>query len=108
MLRLPSALAAGIIVLLTGMLARELGGSRRAQIIAAACAAVAVIVLFTGHLLSASTFDLLAWTAVTWLCVRAVRTRDDRLWIAAGAVLGVGLLKCARRNGHRPAGAADR
>ena len=31
--------------------------------------------LFTGHLLSTSTFDLLVWTAVTWLAVRAVRTR---------------------------------
>ena len=51
-----------------------------------------MIVLFTGHLLSTSTFDLLAWTAVTWLAVRAIRTGDDRLWIAAGVVLGVGLL----------------
>jgi 4-amino-4-deoxy-L-arabinose transferase-like glycosyltransferase len=51
-----------------------------------------VIVLFTGHLLSTSTFDLLAWTAVTWLVVRALRTGDDRLWLAAGAVLGLGLL----------------
>jgi 4-amino-4-deoxy-L-arabinose transferase-like glycosyltransferase len=51
-----------------------------------------VIVLFTGHLLSTSTFDLLAWTAVTWLAVRAVRTGDDRLWPVAGVVLGIGLL----------------
>ncbi len=91
-LRLPSAIAAGLTVLLTGLLARELGGTRRAQTIAAACAGVGVIVLFTGHLLSTSTFDLLAWTAITWLVVRALRTGDDRLWLAAGAVLGVGLL----------------
>jgi 4-amino-4-deoxy-L-arabinose transferase-like glycosyltransferase len=91
-LRLPSALAAGLTVLLSGLLAGELGGRPRAQTIAAACAAVGVIVLFTGHLLSTSTFDLLAWTAVTWLVVRAVRTGDRRLWLAAGVVLGVGLL----------------
>jgi 4-amino-4-deoxy-L-arabinose transferase-like glycosyltransferase len=91
-LRLPSALAAGAVVLLTGLLARELGASRRAQLLAAACSAVAVIVLFTGHLLSTSTFDLLAWTAVTWLVVRAVLTGDDRLWPVAGVVLGLGLL----------------
>jgi 4-amino-4-deoxy-L-arabinose transferase-like glycosyltransferase len=92
MLRLPSALAAGGIVLLTGLLAREFGGSRRAASIAAACAAVASVVLVTGHLLSTATFDLLTWTAVTWLCVRALRTGDDRLWLIAGAVLGIGLL----------------
>ncbi|MDQ3850974.1 MAG: hypothetical protein M3296_10230 [Actinomycetota bacterium] len=38
-LRLPSALAAGLTVLLTGLLARELGGSPRAQWVAAACSA---------------------------------------------------------------------
>lgn len=91
-LRLPSAVAAGVTVLLSGLLAREFAGSRRAQLVAAACAAVAVIVLFTGHLLSTSTFDLLAWTTVSWLVVRALRTRDDRLWLAAGVALGVGLL----------------
>ena len=91
-LRLPSALAAGGVVLVTGLLARELGGRREAEWIAAACAAVASVVLFTGHLLSTSTLDLLVWTAVTWLAVRAVRTGDDRLWLAAGLVLGVGLL----------------
>jgi 4-amino-4-deoxy-L-arabinose transferase-like glycosyltransferase len=91
-LRLPSAVAAGLVVLLTGLLARELGGSRRAEWIASACAAVGVIVLFSGHLLSTSTFDLLAWTAITWLAVRAVRIGDDRLWLAAGVVLGAGLL----------------
>jgi 4-amino-4-deoxy-L-arabinose transferase-like glycosyltransferase len=91
-LRLPSALAAGVTVLLTGLLAREFGGSRRAGLIAAACAGVGVIVLFTGHMLSTSTFDLLAWTAVTWIAVRALRTDDDRLWLVAGAVLGLSLL----------------
>src|SRR3954464_7776117 len=91
-LRVPSAIAAGLTVLLTGLLAREMGASRRAQAIAAGCAAVGVIVLFTGHLLSTSTFDLLAWTAVTWLAVRAIRSGDDRLWIAAGVVLGIGLM----------------
>jgi 4-amino-4-deoxy-L-arabinose transferase-like glycosyltransferase len=51
-----------------------------------------VIVLFTGHILSTSTFDLLAWTVVSWLVIRAVRAGDDRLWPAAGVVLGLGLL----------------
>jgi Dolichyl-phosphate-mannose-protein mannosyltransferase len=91
-LRLPSALAAGATVLITGLLSRELGGRARAQAIAAGSAAIGVVVLFTGHLLETSTFDLLAWAAVTWLAVRAVRTGEDRLWLVAGAVLGVALL----------------
>ena len=91
-LRIPSAIAAGLVVLLTGLLAGELGGRPRARALAAACAAVGTIVLFNGHLLSTSTLDLLVWTLVSWLVVRAVRTSDDRLWPVAGVVLGLGLL----------------
>jgi 4-amino-4-deoxy-L-arabinose transferase-like glycosyltransferase len=91
-LRLPSAVAAGMTVLLTGLLCCELGGARRAQLLATITAGVAVIVLFTGHTLSTTTFDLLVWTAATWLVVRTVRTGDGRLWLATGTVLGVGML----------------
>jgi 4-amino-4-deoxy-L-arabinose transferase-like glycosyltransferase len=91
-LRIPSALAAGSVVLLAGLTTRDLGGDRRAMGLAAAVTGVSVMVLFTGHLLSTSTFDLLCWTAVTFLVVRAVRRHDDRMWLAAGLVLGLGLL----------------
>ncbi len=79
-------------MLLTGLLARELGGGRRAEWIAAACTATGAVFLQTGHTLGTTTFDLLVWTGVTWLVVRALRTGDDRLWPVAGLVLGVGLL----------------
>ncbi len=91
-LRVPPALMAGATVIVTGLICFELGGSRRAQTIAASCAAVASIVLVTGHLLSTTTLDLLAWALVSWLIVRAIRTGEGRLWIAASAVSGVALL----------------
>ncbi len=91
-LRVPAAVAVGAIVLLAGLLARELGGGRRAELIAAACTATGVVFLQTGHTLGTTTFDLLVWTAVTWLVVRALRSGEDRLWPVAGLVLGIGLL----------------
>lgn len=91
-LRVAPALAIAVIVVLTALIARELGGSLRAELIAAACVAVGSVFLITGHLLSTTTFDLLAWTLVCWLVVRALRTGNDRLWIWAGLALGVGLL----------------
>ncbi|QEC48718.1 glycosyltransferase family 39 protein [Baekduia soli] len=91
-LRLPSALMAGTTVALTGLIAAELGGRRRAQLIAATCAAVASVVLIVGHLLSTATFDLMAWTAVTWLVARALRTGAGAPWLAAGVVAGLALL----------------
>jgi hypothetical protein len=89
-LRLPSALAAGAVVVLTGLLAREFGGSRSAQLLAAACMAVSSILLIVAHLLSTTTFDLLGWTALSWLLVRALRDGGP-VWLAAGAVAGVAL-----------------
>jgi 4-amino-4-deoxy-L-arabinose transferase-like glycosyltransferase len=91
-LRVPSALMAGGTVIVTGLAAFELAGSRRAQLIAAACAAVASVVLVVGHLLSTTTFDLLAWAVVTWLVARIVRTGERRLWLPAGLVAGLALL----------------
>ena len=91
-LRLPSALMAGATVCVTGLIAFELGARRRAQTIAASCAAVASVLLVVGHLLSTSTFDLLAWSIVTWLVARVIRTRDERLWLLTGVVAGIALL----------------
>jgi hypothetical protein len=89
-LRLPSVVAAAAVVLLTGLIARELGGGRGVQLLAAASIAVSAVLLAVGHLLSTATFDLLAWTALTWLLVRALRDGGGA-WIATGAVAGVAL-----------------
>ena len=91
-LRLPSALALAAICVLTALIARELGGGRTPQLLAATGTAVGTVFVITGHLLSTTTFDLLAWTALTLLLVRVLQGGDPRLWVAAGAVAGVGLL----------------
>jgi 4-amino-4-deoxy-L-arabinose transferase-like glycosyltransferase len=91
-LRMPSALAVAATVFLTGTLARELGASRRAELIAASSAAAGSVFLIVGHSLSTATFDLLAWTLVTWLVVRALRRDEEHLWPLVGAVLGLALL----------------
>jgi 4-amino-4-deoxy-L-arabinose transferase-like glycosyltransferase len=91
-LRMPAALMAGTTVVVTGLICFELGGSLRAQLLASSCAAVASVVLVTGHLLSTTTLDLLAWALVSWLIVRALRTGQGWLWAVAGGVSGIALL----------------
>jgi hypothetical protein len=49
LLRLPSAVASALLVLLTGLLARELGGGRAAQVLAATAIAVAPLAIGSGH-----------------------------------------------------------
>ncbi len=44
-LRTPSAMVAGLVVVLTGLIARELGAPRAAQVLAAACMAAAPVLL---------------------------------------------------------------
>jgi hypothetical protein len=91
-LRLPSALAAAGVIVLTGLLAREFGASRSSQVLAALSMAVSGLLLAAGHLLSTTSFNLLFWTLLLWLVVRVLRTQDQRLWIVIGLVAGVGLL----------------
>ena len=89
--RLPSALAAGAAVLLTGLLARRMGGDRPAQLLAAAAMAVSAILLILGHLLSTATFDLLFWTLISFLVVRQLQGADPRGWLLVGLVTGIAL-----------------
>ncbi|MGI8613973.1 MAG: glycosyltransferase family 39 protein [Nocardioidaceae bacterium] len=91
-LRLPSALATGAVLVLTGLLARELGADAAGQLLAAGCLAVSALLLAVGHLLSTATIDLLVWTALSWLVVRILRGGDERGWLLVGLVCGVGLL----------------
>ncbi|GAB3145841.1 glycosyltransferase family 39 protein [Micromonospora sonneratiae] len=91
-LRLPTAVVVGVTVLLVGLLTRELGGGRWAQLLAAVGWATTGVAMVSGHLLSTTPYDVLCWTTTAWLLARWVRTRDDRMLLALGPVLGVGLL----------------
>jgi 4-amino-4-deoxy-L-arabinose transferase-like glycosyltransferase len=91
-LRLPSIIAAMLVVALSAALARELSGSAFSQTLAALAVGTGVYTLVVGHLLSTSSVDLLAWVTITWLTVRILRTGDSRLWLAVGAVTGLALL----------------
>ncbi|MFH9349065.1 ArnT family glycosyltransferase [Kitasatospora sp. NPDC017646] len=91
-LRVAPALMACLAVWVTGLIARELGGGRGAQLFAAAATGGSVVLLNSGHVLTTNGPDLLTWVVVSWLMVRLLRTEDTRLWLALGAVTAVGLL----------------
>lgn len=90
-LRLWPALAAWATVVIAGLLARELGGTRRAQFLAAVAAATMPALLAVDHLAGPTAIDMLAWAALALVVIRVGRTGDQRWWLAGGAVLGVGL-----------------
>ncbi|HEU5008718.1 MAG TPA: glycosyltransferase family 39 protein [Jatrophihabitantaceae bacterium] len=90
-LRLWPALAAWATIVVAGLLAREFGGSGRAQLIAAAAAATMPVLLAVDHLAGPTAFDMLAWAALALFVARVGRTGQQRWWLPAGLVLGVGL-----------------
>jgi hypothetical protein len=90
-LRAPSAITIGLLVITSGLVARELGAGRAAQAMAAVVMATGPVVLGAGHLLSTTVASLLAWALVTLLVLRALRTGRGHLWVVAGVVAGIGL-----------------
>ncbi len=89
--RLVPALLGGVLVLLAARLARELGGGRFAQGLAALAVAVAPQYLGLASFYSMNAFDLVFWSAGALLLVLLVKTDDPRLWLPMGLVLGFGL-----------------
>jgi len=90
-IRLLPAIGGAAVVFLTGVLARELGGNRYAQGLAAAAALFAPAFLAFDSFLSMNAFEPLFWLACAWLAVRIVNGASPRLWLAFGAVAGLGL-----------------
>jgi hypothetical protein len=89
-LRTPPALAGAAVTLVTGLICRELGGRSTSQLLASLCMAVASVNVAAGHLAGTTAFDLLGWTVVTWLLVRALRDGGTQ-WLWVGLAAGVTL-----------------
>jgi 4-amino-4-deoxy-L-arabinose transferase-like glycosyltransferase len=85
-----SWLVQAIAVVLTGLMARELGGSRRAQFIAALAAVP--FCLGGGALMTYISFDYLCWVLAAYFVLRLLKTGDARWWLVIGAALGFGML----------------
>jgi hypothetical protein len=90
-LRLFSVLAQAAVILLAGLMARELGGARLAQITAAIAVAFSPEPLFQGTEFQYSSFDYVWWVLVAYFSIQLLKSQDPRWWIAIGAVIGVGL-----------------
>jgi hypothetical protein len=91
-LRLLPALAGAATVILSGVLARELGGGRWAMFLASLAALAAPVLLAFSHLFTMNAFDPVLWTALAWLIVRISKTGNERLWFAVGILAGITIL----------------
>jgi len=89
--RLLPAFSGAALVLLTGLLARELGGRRFAQGLAALAVITAPVWMVMFSYQSMNAFEQLIWTGCAWIVARILRTGNERLWIVFGVLAGLGL-----------------
>jgi 4-amino-4-deoxy-L-arabinose transferase-like glycosyltransferase len=90
-IRSVSALAGAALVLLTGLLARELGGGRFAMGLAALSSGLAFVYVVMHYLFTMNAFEPLFWTGCAFVLVRIVKTGNQRLWLPFGLLAGLGL-----------------
>src|SRR5215203_4399201 len=87
-LRFFPALAGALVVVLAGLMARELGGGRFAQGLAALATLVAPNFLAMGTFLSMDAFDQLFWVSATYVLLLILKR--DRPWL--GGAIGFAFL----------------
>jgi Dolichyl-phosphate-mannose-protein mannosyltransferase len=91
-LRLFSVIAQGMAIVVTGLMAWELGGGRLAQVVAALAVATSGLPVFEGTEFQYSSFDYLWWVLIAYCVIRLLKTEDPRWWIRVGVLVGMGLM----------------
>jgi 4-amino-4-deoxy-L-arabinose transferase-like glycosyltransferase len=91
LLRLPAALAATLLVPLTAAIVRTLGGTSKSASIAGLAAGVSPMLAALTTVLTTETLEPLAWTGLTYLVLRAVRSGEGRFLYGAAIVAGLGM-----------------
>jgi len=91
-LQLIGALGGAATIVLTVLLAWRLGGGRFAQALAGLAVLVVPVNLAIASVLSMNAFEPLFWMGCAYVLVRIVQTGDSRLWLAFGALAGLGLM----------------
>jgi hypothetical protein len=90
-LRLVPAAANSGLVVLAGLIARELGGRRFALILTGLCVAIAPIYLAYGSLVTTNCLEPVLWMGCAWCVVRAVGRDQPRYWFCFGLIAGIGM-----------------
>lgn len=91
-LRLFSVIAQTIVIIVSGLMARDFGGGRLAQIATALAVALSPLPIFEATEFQYTSFAILWWVLVSWFTIRLLKSDNPRWWLAIGAALGCGLM----------------
>jgi len=90
--RLFAALAQAIAMLVAGLVARELGGRRIAQVVAALAVACAPVPMLQGSMLMYVGIEYLWVVLAVWMLLRVANGGDARWWLGVGLIIGLGMM----------------
>jgi Dolichyl-phosphate-mannose-protein mannosyltransferase len=90
-IRFIPAIATSAAIILTAMIARELGGRRFALLLSALAFVVAPMYLSDGSLLSTNCLEPLLWMGCVYFVILAIKRNEPRYWLWFGLVAGLGL-----------------
>lgn len=90
-LRLTTVVAGAVVAILAALIARELGGGQRAQVLATLSVVISPMFVGANILFQTVSFDQLVWALALLIIVRILKAGDPRLWVLLGLVFGVGL-----------------
>jgi len=91
-LRIFPAVAGALLIVLTMLIAWQLGGDRFAQGLAGLSVLVAPEYLAGNSILSMNCFEPLFWMGCVYVLIRIIQTGDSRRWIWFGVLAGLGLM----------------
>jgi hypothetical protein len=91
-LRLFSVIAQAVVIFVCGLMARDLGGNRLAQITTAFSVGLSGLPMFEATEFQYTSFSYLWWVLICWFTVRLLKTENPRWWMAIGAAIGLGLM----------------
>ena len=86
------ALAGAWMVLLVGLVVRELGGGLYATVLAGVSFLIAPLFLRSNGMLTIVVFDQFFWVLSAYFLIRALKTNRPRYWILLGITMGLGLM----------------
>jgi hypothetical protein len=90
--RLLASISGCATLILAGLMAREMGGGRAAQGLAALLVLCSPLLLAVSSTYTMNALELLLWAVAAYLLLRLIQGGDRRVWVALGVVLGLGLL----------------
>ncbi len=91
-LRFLPSLVMSVVVVMAALLAKRLGGGRRAQMLAALGVVASPLYIGSGNYFSMNVFDIFFWAALFLLVLDLLQTGNRRRWLTVGIVAGLGMM----------------